>query len=126
MTPRLASVCARTNGGRRNQGMTVRSRLRQLLAGDPFVAADCYSALTARIVEHVGFSAAYMGGHATGMMHYAIPDNGILAPTEMIEQAGRVAEAVSIPVIADADQAGESVADVHRNIRRYERVGVAG
>jgi 2-methylisocitrate lyase-like PEP mutase family enzyme len=100
--------------------------LRSLLEGPPFIAADCYSALTARIVEHVGFEVAYMGGHATGMMHYAIPDSGILTPTEMIDQASRVAEAVSIPVIADADQAGDSVADVFRSIRRYEQVGVAG
>jgi 2-methylisocitrate lyase-like PEP mutase family enzyme len=67
-----------------------------------------------------------MGGHATGMMHYAIPDCGILTPTEMVDQAARVAEAITIPLIIDADQAGESVADVHRTIRRYERVGVAG
>jgi 2-methylisocitrate lyase-like PEP mutase family enzyme len=100
--------------------------LRELLAGPPFIAADCYSALTARIVEEVGFKAAYMGGHATGMMHYAIPDNGVLTPTEMIEQASRVAEVISIPLIIDADQAGETVADVYRSIRRYEKAGVAG
>src|ERR1700728_4584984 len=67
-----------------------------------------------------------MGGHATGMMHYAIHDCGIFTPTEMIDQAARVAEAISIPLIVDADQAGESVADVYRSIKRYERVGVAG
>ena len=101
--------------------------LRALLgSGTPFIAADCYSALTARIVEEAGFEAAYMGGHATGMMHYAIPDCGVLTTTEMIDQAARVAERISIPLIVDADQAGESVADVHRTIRRYERVGVAG
>ena len=101
--------------------------LRALVAqGDPFIAADCYSALTARIVEHVGFRVAYMGGHATGMMHYAVPDCGVLTTTEMVEQAARVAESVSIPVIVDADQAGETVADVHRTIRRYEYAGVAG
>ncbi len=93
---------------------------------DPFIAADCYSALTARIVEHVGFPVAYMGGHATGMMHYAVPDCGVLTTTEMIEQAARVVESVSIPVIVDADQAGETVADVYRTIRRYEQAGVAG
>jgi 2-methylisocitrate lyase-like PEP mutase family enzyme len=104
-----------------------RQALRSLIGGGkPFIAADCYSALTARIVQQVGFPAAYMGGHATGMMHYAVPDCGVLTPTEMIEQAGRVAEAVSIPLIVDADQAGESVADVHRSIRRYEAAGVAG
>ncbi len=103
-----------------------REALRTLLQGEPFIAADCYSALTGRIVEHVGFAAAYMGGHATGMMHYAVPDCGILTPTEMVEQAARVVEAITIPLIVDADQGGESVADVYRTVRRYEQVGVAG
>ncbi|MGE0878763.1 MAG: oxaloacetate decarboxylase [Acidimicrobiia bacterium] len=103
-----------------------RAALRQLIGGDPFIAADCYSALSARIVEFTGFKACYMGGHATSMMHYAIPDNGSYTPTEAVDQAARVAEAVQIPVVADADQAGESVADVYRTIRRFERVGVAG
>jgi 2-methylisocitrate lyase-like PEP mutase family enzyme len=106
--------------------MNVRAQLRALLAGEPFIAADCYSALTARILQDVGFPAAYMGGHATGMMHYAIPDDGSLTPTEMIDQAGRVAEAIDIPLIVDADQGGETVADVHRTIRLLGRAGVAG
>lgn len=106
--------------------MSTRQQLRSLVEGGPFMAAECYSALTARIVEDVGFPAAYMGGHGTSMMHYAIPDNGIFTPTEMIEQAGRVAEAISIPLIIDADQCGETVADVHRSIQRYEHAGVAG
>jgi 2-methylisocitrate lyase-like PEP mutase family enzyme len=101
--------------------------LRALLdSGTPFVAADCYSALTGRVIEQTGFKAAYMGGHATSMMHYAIPDCGIYTPTEAIEQAGRVAEAITIPLIVDADQCGETVADVFRTVGRFERVGVAG
>jgi 2-methylisocitrate lyase-like PEP mutase family enzyme len=106
--------------------MNMAERLRALIAGDPFIAPDCSTALTARIVELAGFEAAYMGGHATGMVHYAIPDIGILTPTEMLEQAGRVAEVISIPLIVDADQCGESIADVHRTVMRYERIGVAG
>ena len=106
--------------------MSTREQLRSLIAGEPFMAAECYSALTARIVEDVGFPAAYMGGHGTSMMHYAIPDNGVFTPTEMIEQAGRVAEAIGIPLIIDADQCGETVADVYRSIQRYEHAGVAG
>jgi 2-methylisocitrate lyase-like PEP mutase family enzyme len=98
--------------------MSTRQKLRSLMAGEPFMAAECYSALSARIVEEVGFPAAYMGGHGTSMMHFAIPDNGVFTPTEMIEQAGRVAEAISIPLIIDADQCGETVADVYRSIQR--------
>jgi 2-methylisocitrate lyase-like PEP mutase family enzyme len=106
--------------------MSIGSKLQRLIAREPFIAADCYSALTALIVQEVGFPAAYMGGHSTGMMHYAIPDNGVLTPTEMVDQAARVTEAVDIPVIVDADQAGETIADVYRSIRLYGRVGVAG
>jgi 2-methylisocitrate lyase-like PEP mutase family enzyme len=106
--------------------MSTRQQLRSLIAGGPFMAAECYSALTARVVEDVGFPAAYMGGHGTSMMHYALPDNGVFTPTEMIEQAGRVAEAIAIPLIIDADQCGETVADVYRSVQRYEHVGVAG
>jgi len=106
--------------------MTVRAQLRTLLAGEPFVAADCYSALSARVLQDVGFPVAYLGGHATGMMHFAIPDDGSLTPTEMIDQAGRVAEAIDIPLIIDGDQGGETVADVHRTIRLLGRAGEAG
>ena len=106
--------------------MSPGARFRELLAGPPFIAADCYSGLTARIVEDVGFPAAYMGGHSTSMMHYAIPDYGVFTSTEMIEVAGRVAEAIDIPLVVDADEAGESVASVHRAIRRYEHAGLAG
>jgi 2-methylisocitrate lyase-like PEP mutase family enzyme len=60
------------------------------------------------------------------MMHYAIPDYGVFTSTEMVEIAGRVAEAIDIPLVVDADEAGESVASVHRAIRRYERAGLAG
>jgi 2-methylisocitrate lyase-like PEP mutase family enzyme len=96
------------------------------MQGEPFLAGDCYSALTARIVQLVGFPAAYMGGHSTGMMHHAIPDYGVFTPTEMIEQAARVAESIDIPLVVDADEAGETVDSVYRTIRRYDRAGVAG
>jgi methylisocitrate lyase len=102
------------------------AQLRELLAGEPFIAADCYSALTARVVQDVGFPAAYMGGHSTSMMHYAIPDYGVFTSTEMIEIAGRVADAIEIPLVVDADEAGQSVASVHRAIRGYEKAGLAG
>jgi 2-methylisocitrate lyase-like PEP mutase family enzyme len=103
-----------------------RKVLRALLAGEPFIAADCFSALTGRIVQKVGFKAAYMGGHATSMMHLAIPDCGTFTTTEMIDLSARVAEAIDIPLIADADQAGEAIVEMYRAIKRYDRVGVAG
>lgn len=106
---------------------TQAQKLRTLLnSGGHFIAADCYSALTARIVERVGFKAAYLGGHACSAFHYAIPDNGIFSQVEQIEQAARIAAAIDIPLIADADTLGETVADAFHFTRRYERAGIAG
>jgi 2-methylisocitrate lyase-like PEP mutase family enzyme len=102
-------------------------KLRDLFdSGEHFFAADAYSALTGRIVELVGFKAAYLGGHACSAFHYAVPDNGIYSQVEQIEQAGRIAAAIDIPLIADADTLGETVADAYHFIRRYERAGIAG
>ena len=102
-------------------------KLRELVnSREHFIAAEAYSALTGRIVEHVGFKAAYMGGHACGAFHYAVPDIGVLSQAEQIEQAARVAAAISIPLIVDADTLGETVADAYHFVRRYEQAGIAG
>jgi 2-methylisocitrate lyase-like PEP mutase family enzyme len=102
-------------------------KLRALIEkGEHFVAAEAYSALTGRIVERVGFKAAYLGGHACSAFHYAVPDNGVFSQVEQIEQAGRIAAAMDIPLIADADTLGETVADAFHFTRRYVRAGIAG
>ena len=102
-------------------------KLRDLINLDEhFIVADAYSALTARIVERVGFKAAYLGGHACSAFHYAVPDNGIFSQVEQLDQAARIAAAVDIPLIVDADTLGETVADAFHFTRRYERAGIAG
>jgi 2-methylisocitrate lyase-like PEP mutase family enzyme len=102
-------------------------KLRNLIdKGEHFVAAEAYSALTGRIVESVGFKSAYLGGHACSAFHYALPDNGIFSQVEQIEQAARIAAAMDIPLIADADTLGETVADAFHLTRRYVRAGIAG
>ncbi len=101
--------------------------LRKLIdSGEHFVAAEAYSALTGRIVQSVGFKAAYLGGHACSAFHYAVPDNGIYSQVEQIEQAARIAQAIDIPLIADADTLGETVADAYHFTRRYIQQGIAG
>jgi methylisocitrate lyase len=102
-------------------------KLRTLIeSGDHFIAAEAYSALTGRIVESVGFHAAYLGGHACSAFHYAIPDNGIFSQVEQIDQATRIADAMAIPLIADADTLGETVADAYHFTKRYIQRGIAG
>jgi 2-methylisocitrate lyase-like PEP mutase family enzyme len=53
------------------------------------------------------------------------PDYGLATMTEMVENAGRIVAAVSIPVIADADTGYGNELNVVRTVREYERRGVA-
>ena len=102
------------------------ARLRRLLAEeDPVLAPGAYDALSARLVEEAGFPAVYMTGFGTAASHLGRPDVGLLTMTEMVDQARRIAAAVDIPVIADADTGYGNPINVIRTVHEYERCGVA-
>jgi 2-methylisocitrate lyase-like PEP mutase family enzyme len=102
-------------------------RLRQLLAGDePVLAPGVFDGLGARLVEEAGFSCVYMTGFGTAAALLGRPDVGLLTLTEMVENAGRVVRATSLPVIADADTGYGNPINVIRTVQEYERAGVAG
>ena len=103
-----------------------RERLRALLAsGETVVAPGCYDALSARLIELAGFSACYLSGASVSYTQLAQPDIGLLSLSEMVAAAERVASAVTLPVIADADTGFGNALNVRRTVRLYERAGVA-
>jgi 2-methylisocitrate lyase-like PEP mutase family enzyme len=105
---------------------TSASRLRELLSGPgTLLAPFTYDGFTARIAEEAGFDAVYMSGFGTSMSK-GMPDVGLLTQTEMVQNAAYIVEAVSVPVIADADTGYGNAINVGRTIREYERAGVAG
>jgi GNAT superfamily N-acetyltransferase len=55
----------------------------------------------------------------------ARPDLELLGMQEMVHQAGLIASAVGIPVIADADTGYGGLANVERTVRAYLQAGVA-
>lgn len=100
--------------------------LRALLAADDAVLAPgAFNALSARIIEASGFSAVYMTGFGTSAALLGQPDVGLLTQTEMVDNARRIVQAVSIPVIADADTGYGNPLNVIRTVRLYEQAGVA-
>ncbi len=74
-------------------------------AGPLDVSPGAYDGLTARLVEQRGFPAVYMTGAGTAAAH-GHPDYGLVTMSEMVANAGRMTEAVSVPVIADPDTPG--------------------
>ncbi len=89
------------------------------------VAPGAYDCITARAIERAGFSAVYMsGGSSAACLGY--PDYGLVTMSEMVENAGRIASAVKLPVIADADTGFGNELNVIRTVREYEIRGLAG
>lgn len=104
-----------------------RARLRELLAGPgPLVAPGAYDALSARLVEQAGFDVVYMTGFGTTASLLGRPDVGLLGGSEMVDNARRIAAAVDVPVIADADTGYGNAINVVRTVALYEQAGVAG
>jgi 2-methylisocitrate lyase-like PEP mutase family enzyme len=83
-----------------------------------------YDALSSRIAQLCGFGAIYMTGYGTAAS-YGYPDLGLLTMSEMLENVRRIASAVDIPLIADADTGYGNPVNVYRTVREYEKAGAA-
>ena len=100
--------------------------LRKLLAAHELIQAPGVAdAMNARVVAREGFKAVYMTGSGTAAGLLGMPDIGLLTMTEMVDNAGRIADAAGLPLIADADTGYGNPINVRRTVRAYERAGVA-
>ena len=107
--------------------MRATTRLRQLLASTrPLIVPGCYDALSAACSSAAGFPAVYMTGYGTSLALLGLPDAGLATMTEMHLNARYIANAVAVPVIADADNGYGNAINVMRTVREYVQTGVAG
>ena len=103
------------------------TKLRELLATNDYLVAPCaYDALSARAIQVAGFKVAGTTGYG---MHGAVlgqPDTGLLALNETVSILSKMADAVDIPILADAEGGYGSAMNVIRTIKEYEKTGVGG
>lgn len=105
--------------------MSMASKMRvQLERDELLIAPGAYDCITAALIEQAGFDAVYMSGGCTAAM-VGFPDYGLTTMTELTENAGRMANMVGVPVIADADTGFGNELNVYRTVREYELRGVA-
>lgn len=103
------------------------TRLKELIAAPRIlVMPGVHDALGARIAEAAGFDAVTQGGYSATATLLGAPDSSQLSLTEMASMYERLAEATSLPILADADTGFGNVTNVARTVRLYERAGVAG
>ena len=102
------------------------SALRAALGDGPLLLPGAPDALTARILEDTGFRAVYATGAGLANAAYGWPDLGLLGMSEVVEHAGRIADAVDVPVVVDADTGYGGPLNVARTVRALERHGASG
>jgi 2-methylisocitrate lyase-like PEP mutase family enzyme len=102
-------------------------RLKELLARRAAVTVPgAANALFARVIEELGFEAVYVTGAGIANMLLGAPDVGLTTMTEVRDTAAAIAEAVSVPIVVDADTGYGNAVNVVRTVRALERAGAAG
>jgi 2-methylisocitrate lyase-like PEP mutase family enzyme len=105
---------------------TPADRLRSLLEKPGIrVMPCCFDALSARLVERAGFELTFMSGFAVSAARLGLPDTGLISYGEMLDQGRNLCQAVSIPVIGDADTGYGNALNVKRTVAGYAQAGFA-
>ena len=102
------------------------ARLHRLIAAPEIVVAPgAFDCITARLVDTAGFPAVYVTGSGVSMSALGAPDVGLMSYGEILDRVQRIADVVSIPVIADADTGFGGPLNIMRTVRDFERAGVS-
>jgi methylisocitrate lyase len=102
------------------------AQLRALMKQGTLALPGAFNAISAKIIESVGFSGVYVSGAGLSNGVGGYPDIGFMTATEMATQAGYIARSVNIPAIADADNGYGEAINVFRTVQEYERQGLSG
>ncbi len=102
------------------------AKLRALLQQPGAIkAVGAHDALSARLIERAGFDAIWASGFAISASLKCIPDASFIDSSEQLAVERNIAEAVSIPVIADCDTGYGNALNVMRTVNDRERAGIA-
>ena len=84
------------------------------------------NALTARLIEELGFEVVYVTGAGVANMLLGAPDIGLTTLTEVANTVSAIADATALPLIVDADTGFGNALNMVRTVRVLERAGAAG
>ena len=104
--------------------MSARKTLRTLVeARRGVLVPGAFNALSARVIEDLGFEAIYVTGAGVTNMNLGLPDQGFMGLAEIAEVTRRIRDAVGLPLIVDADTGFGNALNVRHAVRVLERAG---
>lgn len=102
------------------------TRLRHLLKTKKVVwIPGAYDVLSAKMVEQAGFDGVLMSGFGIAASYLGLPDAELYTMTENLTVLRNAAQAISIPIMGDADTGYGNALNVMRTMREFEAAGVA-
>lgn len=109
-----------------NHCMNKPKKLRQLLKSrKSLLMPVAHDALTAKIIEKVGFDAFSIGGFGVAASHFGLPDIGILTQGDFQPSVKNILSVSALPALVDGDTGYGNGESVRRLVREYEALGAA-
>ena len=104
--------------------MSTRKTLKALAqARRGVLVPGAFNALSAKVIEDLGFEAIYITGAGVTNMWFGLPDQGFMGLAEMADHTARIRDAVELPLIVDADTGFGNALNVYHTVRTLERAG---
>ena len=100
--------------------------LRQLLERQCVTMPGATNALSARLIEQMGFEAMYLSGAVLANSVGGMPDVGLMTLSESEAHSAAIARVTTIPIIADADTGYGEADNAARTVQVLEQAGVSG
>ena len=92
----------------------------------PLVIPGVYDAIGAKIAQKVGFEAMFQTGYGTSATLLGMPDYGFIGASETLDNARRISNAISVPLIVDIDTGYGNALTVRKLIQELENAGASG
>ena len=92
----------------------------------PLVIPGVYDAIGAKIAQKVGFEAMFQTGYGTSATLLGMPDYGFIGSSETLDNARRISNAISVPLIVDIDTGYGNALTVRKLIQELENAGASG
>ena len=107
--------------------MSMGKKLRQAVAdNNPLQVVGTVNGNTALLAEQAGHKAIYLSGGGVAASSLGIPDLGITTLKDVLEDAARITDVSSLPLLVDVDTGWGGAFNIARCTREMIRVGVAG
>jgi 2-methylisocitrate lyase-like PEP mutase family enzyme len=84
-----------------------------------------HDALSARLVQRVGFDTYFIGGFSVAGARYGVPDIGLKGLGDMAVAVRDIMAACDLPAFVDGDDGYGDVKNVVHTLQTYERMGVS-